>query len=353
MSSAERLLARASGVVPLSWLVRLSGERVYRPMYHSVQGDYPLPHIRHLYAVHPVARFERDLDLLLRHFEPVSLDELPAVLERGTSHGRPKLLLSFDDGLREVHDVALPVLRAKGVPAIVFVNSAFVGNRALFFRYLASALIAHLEERSPGAATLSELVRIARGDGAVGGRATAGAEADAGAGWRAALLGVPYAQRAALEEIAALVGFDIPEFLARQRPYMDVAQLERLRAEGFAIGAHSIDHPLYREIGLDEQLRQTRESCAYVRETFAQRDCTFAFPFSDAGVPASFFERVRDEGIASRVFGGRGYRLDHLPTTVHRHSIEGREGSMGDLLRVDHLMSIVRRMLRRERVLRH
>ena len=337
MSAATAALARASRVVPLSLLVRLTGERVYRPMYHSVRGDYPLPHIRHLYAVHPVERFTRDLDLLLRHFDPIGLDELPAALESGRRGGRtgarPKLFLTFDDGLREVHDVALPVLRAKGVPATVFVNSAFVGNRALFFRYLASALISHVDERRPGDATLVEVVRVARdGGGGVGGTDD----------WRSALLGVPYARRAALERVADLVDFDVPAFLARQRPYMDVAELERLRGEGFAIGAHSIDHPLYRELALEEQLRQTRESCEYVRDTFGQPECAFAFPFSDVGVGAAFFERLGREDGSVRVFGGQGYRVE--ADAVHRHSIEGREGSMADLVRADHLTSIARRL---------
>ena len=344
--NTARLLARLGSPLPLGWLIRLSGERAFRPMYHTVQGDYPLPHIEHLYAPHTAARFERDLDLLLRHFEPVGLERLPEVLA-GERRARPALFLTFDDGLREVHDVALPILRAKGVPATVFVNSAFVGNRALFFRYLASALVAHGERRPPSAATARALIERTCPDAAAAEAAGSPAER-----WPRALLGVPYARRDALERAAELLEFDVAGFLAEQRPYLDVAELSRLRDEGFSIGAHSIDHPLYRELELDEQLRQTRVSCDYVRTTFAQPDCSFAFPFSDVGVPRRFFERVHEEAMASRVFGGQGYRDERLPNVVQRHSIEGRAGSMGDMLRVDHLLSLARRLLGRYRVAR-
>jgi len=331
--------------MPLAWLIRLSGERVYRPMYHTVRGDYPLPHIEHLYTPHTAERFARDLDTLLQRFDPIGLDELPTALS-GERHGRrPALLLTFDDGLREVHDVALPVLRAKGVPAIVFVNSAFVGNRALFFRYLASALIAHAEMRPPSDRLAGELVDTLRGteSGTGGGR---------NIDWRRALLDMRYADRHRLDAAALLLEFDTHAFLARQRPYLSLEELERLRTEGFAIGAHSVDHPLYRELELDEQLAQTRASCDYVRRTFAQSDCTFAFPFSDVGVHGAFFERVRDEGIASTLFGGQGYRLESFPAMVQRHSMEGREGSVEQLLRADHVMSLARRVSGRYRVRR-
>jgi len=340
---SERQLARLSAPLPLSWLIRLSGERVYRPMYHTVAGDYPLPHVEHLYTPHPLERFVRDLDFLLRRFDPIGLDELPSALAGERRGRRPALLLTFDDGLREIHDVALPVLRAKGVPAAIFVNSAFVGNGGLFFRYLASALVARAEASAPSAALSAELVGTLRGSGA-----DAGERQDTD--WRRALLGVRYADRARLDVAAALLEFDVTAFLDAQRPFLTVEQLRHLRSEGFAIGAHSVDHPLYRELSLDEQIEQTSASCEYVRRTFAQSDCTFAFPFSDVGVSGAFFERVRDESIASALFGGQGYRVERFPEVVQRHSMEGREGSVEQLVRADHAMSLARRATGRYRV---
>jgi len=333
----EQWLARASAPLPVSWLVRLSRERLYRPMYHTVRGDEPLPHVEHLYPTLPRTRFERDLDALLRHFDPVALDDVPDWLE-GRRGGRPGFFLTFDDGLREVLDVALPLLRAKGVPATVFVNSAFVDNRALFFRYLASVLVDHVAHQPPNTVT-EQAVMSCLGSAP-------------GVDLRQALLGVSYAQRSSLDRAAELLGFDTSAFLDRQRPYLSVEQLKQMRADGISIGAHSIDHPLYRDITLDEQLRQTQESCAFVRATFGQSACTFAFPFSDVGVSLTFVERVAEERIADRLFGGQGFRSEGSELMIQRHAIEGRAGEMEGLIRADHVLALLRRGLGKYRVSR-
>jgi hypothetical protein len=43
-----------------------------------------------------------------------------------TRRGRPAVLLSFDDGFRSVHQIARPILRALGIPAIVSVAAGLV-----------------------------------------------------------------------------------------------------------------------------------------------------------------------------------------------------------------------------------
>jgi peptidoglycan/xylan/chitin deacetylase (PgdA/CDA1 family) len=44
----------------------------------------------------------------------------------------PAVLLTFDDGYRSLRDVALPVLRRFGYPAVLFVPTAFIGGRNSF-----------------------------------------------------------------------------------------------------------------------------------------------------------------------------------------------------------------------------
>lgn len=53
-------------------LIRWAGQSVVFPFYHTVSPE-PLPHIRHLYRVLKPEEFERDLEQLLRWYEPESL----------------------------------------------------------------------------------------------------------------------------------------------------------------------------------------------------------------------------------------------------------------------------------------
>jgi peptidoglycan/xylan/chitin deacetylase (PgdA/CDA1 family) len=71
---------------------------------------------------------EAQLDWIGRRYRFVSLDELGRELDRGGAPGRPLAAVTFDDGYRDVHDVAMPVLARKGIPAAVFVVTDLVGT---------------------------------------------------------------------------------------------------------------------------------------------------------------------------------------------------------------------------------
>jgi peptidoglycan/xylan/chitin deacetylase (PgdA/CDA1 family) len=71
---------------------------------------------------------ERHLDWIGRRYRFVDLDELGALLESGRPVDRPVAAITFDDGYRDFYDLALPVLRKKGVPAALFVCTDLVGT---------------------------------------------------------------------------------------------------------------------------------------------------------------------------------------------------------------------------------
>ncbi len=86
--------------------------------YHAVSRQWPAE-----LAVHPDA-FQRQLELLLkRGYRGVTMSE--AV--HGEAIGR-RVALTFDDAYTSVFDLAFPLLQRHGVPATVFVPTAFPGH---------------------------------------------------------------------------------------------------------------------------------------------------------------------------------------------------------------------------------
>jgi peptidoglycan/xylan/chitin deacetylase (PgdA/CDA1 family) len=71
---------------------------------------------------------EQHLDWIGRRFQFVSLDEVGARLDSGDSSDKPIAAITFDDGYRDFHSHALPLLKKKGVPAAVFVVTDLVGT---------------------------------------------------------------------------------------------------------------------------------------------------------------------------------------------------------------------------------
>src|SRR5687768_8144112 len=124
------------GLLSVSRMTALTNHNFILPFYHIVSNE-ECPHIKNLYRVKTTAQFESDLDFLLQHYTAISINELNHVVE-GKFKNKKIFFLSFDDGLREVHDVIAPILLRKGLPATFFLNADFIDNRALMFRYKVS-----------------------------------------------------------------------------------------------------------------------------------------------------------------------------------------------------------------------
>src|SRR5438477_4699987 len=95
-------------------------------VYYHLVSDSDVPHVSNLYAFRRVAQFKKDLDVLLKFFHPLSLQDFMLSLKGQRSLPRNAFLLTFDDGLKECHEVIAPILRQKGIPATFFVCSLFV-----------------------------------------------------------------------------------------------------------------------------------------------------------------------------------------------------------------------------------
>ena len=110
--------------------------------------------------------------------------------------------------------------------------------------------------------------------------------------------------------------------MQQQQPYLTTKQVQELSANGFTIGSHSIDHPLFSEIELSEQLRQTIECLDFTNSLINQNIKLFAFPFSDNNVSKLFFEKIAP--FSDLTFGTAGIKNDIIPNNIQRISNENK-----------------------------
>jgi len=78
-----------------------------------------------------IQRFEETIRFLVKHYHPVSLQELLSSLRGDLRLPERPLLITFDDAYASVLNNALPILASDGVPSAFFVNGSLVGNRHL------------------------------------------------------------------------------------------------------------------------------------------------------------------------------------------------------------------------------
>jgi len=335
MKDAKRWAAALGALLPTPLMARASGMPVLLPYHHTVSDDY-LPHIRGLYAYKNAGQFEADLDWLLHRYRPLD----PAELIKATLEGTPlpprSFLFSFDDGFREIHDVVAPLLVRKGVPALLFINPAFVDNRALFYRCKLSLLIEKAKTDRTAADAIATYLKL---QGPTIGEL------------RTALLRIQYPQRAQADELGRLAGIDFDDYLRRQQPFMTTSQLQSLQAQGFYLGGHSIDHPNYRYLTPEEQHRQTVESVSFVRGLGAPHHL-FAFPHEDLPADQAFFDRLRSE--APYVFFGVRNGLDEARNRLwHRYNAENPDQSIAAATAAVQLFNALRRATGRRTVQRN
>jgi peptidoglycan/xylan/chitin deacetylase (PgdA/CDA1 family) len=306
--SARSVVAGVCSKVPCSLLDSLAGAHLIIPYYHMV-SDADVPHVKHLYRYKSVRAFREDLEFLLRRYTPIGLADLLDHARVGRRLPKRAVLLTYDDGFREMSDIVAPILTKKGVRATFFVNSAFVDNAQMCYLNKASLIVdKYRRRRSLG---LTE--------------AMARALCSSGLRWddiERGVLSATYQQRALVDELAQIVELDIGAYLAMAQPYLTTQQIRGLIRDGFEIGAHSIDHPLYASLSLDEQTVQTTRSLAEIREAFRLNYGAFAFPHSDHHVSRAFFEGMWRTGLLDVSFGTGGLIDDRVSNHYQRFSLD-------------------------------
>jgi len=54
-------------------MISASGQSLFLPFYHGVYEKVAPTYIKHLYPIRSLDQFRKDLDVLLKHFEPIDL----------------------------------------------------------------------------------------------------------------------------------------------------------------------------------------------------------------------------------------------------------------------------------------
>ncbi|MBL0307732.1 MAG: polysaccharide deacetylase family protein [Chitinophagaceae bacterium] len=146
MKLSKKIYYAACALLPLPLLKQVASPGTIFP-YHHLISDKEVLHVKHLYSYKNIRQFGNDLDYLLKQFNPISVEELVNCINSCSPLPKNSFLLTFDDGFREVYDFVAPVLSAKGVPAIFFINPAFLDNRELFYRCKISLIIEEILKR--------------------------------------------------------------------------------------------------------------------------------------------------------------------------------------------------------------
>ena len=110
--------------------------------YYHLASNNDLDHIKHICAYKSTNSFEEDLQELQQNFQFVDYQ----TYRKREETQKPRLLLTFDDGYKELFTEVYPILKERKIPAIFFVVTNLIDNEQLLYRNGISLLISKLLE---------------------------------------------------------------------------------------------------------------------------------------------------------------------------------------------------------------
>ena len=122
--AAKRAFASSLGWRLAGPLLRAPGVIVL--MYHRINGaDSRFPGL-------PLESFAAQMRWLRENCDVIEPEALVDRAQRPTRL-RPAVLITFDDGYRDYHDRAYPVLKQLGLPAVVFIATSFIDQGGMIW----------------------------------------------------------------------------------------------------------------------------------------------------------------------------------------------------------------------------
>lgn len=217
------------------------------------------------HGVDDPGRFALHLDHLKRTASPVSLGQVLASFDGGPPLPRRAVLITFDDGHRSVLEHGLPMLSARGLPAVAFVVAGLIDTDRPFW--------------------WSEVIELSRRGGVVNGLRPSAPEDLA-----RALKRVPdERRRAAIEELRRTASSAAPPV-----PQLTSEDLRTLESGGVAIGNHTWSHPCLGRCETDACRDEIERSHRLLAEALGHAPVAFAYPDGDRDARAA--SALRDLG---------------------------------------------------------
>jgi peptidoglycan/xylan/chitin deacetylase (PgdA/CDA1 family) len=239
--------------------------------------------------------FKDTLQFIVRHYSPVSLD---AVLNKGEGRMLPEraILVTFDDAYASVAEFAAPLCYEFGVPAVFFVNAAFVDNQRLapdnLVCYLAATfgmeMINNARRR-----TAKHAVEDLRSISEVFGKL---------------LPALSLQERDEfLDALRELAGINEYEVAARARLYITREHLSAFKAYGVEIGNHTYSHMHCRQLSKPNFAREIDRNKTELEAIAGTRVRSFSVPY---GSPKDLTQELAEHLEAS------GYEAVFLSESV-------------------------------------
>jgi peptidoglycan/xylan/chitin deacetylase (PgdA/CDA1 family) len=239
--------------------------------------------------------FARQLEHVRRHYRVLPLDRIVRSLQTGERIEPNTLAITVDDGHRDFYETAYPELKARAIPATVFLTTGFLDGAWLWFDRVnwlfRNARVEAAEMPMPGGARRFELDTDAH-------RFAAGGEV------AESLVALENADREKrIGEIERALNVPTPAVIANEFAPLLWDQVREMAESGISFGAHTVTHPTLSAISERAQIDvELRESKRRVEQETQREAPIFCYPNGrDADISEVVVASARECGFVAAV----------------------------------------------------
>ena len=233
----------------------------------------------------------RQVDLIRAHHPVITPDDHLQILT-GAVESRCPVVLTVDDGYADFWEIAYPVFKEAGIPAMLFVTTGFVSGDIWFWwdrlRYLIENARPHGHRFTQGDMTFALDLNSPQG------REKAWHET------------ADYCRFLAdndkekfIIDLGTRLGVDVPPTPPANMSAATWDQIRQMAADGMLFGAHTVNHPILTRVPQDAVLAEMNGSKIRLEKELGHHIGWFCYP---QGGPADYNSAIRAQ--AAELFRG-------------------------------------------------
>ena len=306
MVFAKKVVGLIGSLVPLKILFKYYWTDFIVLTYHSLSGFDAEPEInKNPYRTE--SAFSEDIKFINDNFNVLSIKEFLEIHQKNRVFPERSLLITFDDGLAIQYDHMFHILKSYNLPATFFINNAFIDNQDLHYERKKYIILRRLEELQDNSIERKILKSVSE-------------DKIDNFNLKSFIHKLEYKSKNTLDIVADELGISFADYLNENKIYLTTEQIETMLRNNMAIGGHSIDHPDFTKLSLEDQVNQTLSSVNDLASRFQLDYKAFAFPYNDRALDTALFERI--SGSIDVSFGSSDLARDELKMHFQRGSID-------------------------------
>ncbi len=255
-----------------------------------------------------VEDFARQIKFLDEHCQVCTLRDALEISAGGETLRRPLAVVTFDDGYRDNHTRAWPILSQHKVPATIFLVAGIIGSGKLMWQHR----MYYLKE-AMGVAWMLKHVLVEQGDEKHAfSSAMRWLKAQGDTKARDALIDFLWEQAGLDRDLEQRLSNDM---------YLGWKEISEMDKGGIEFGSHSLTHPCLSALDGKMLRKEVGESKRLLEEKLSREIQTFAYPYGDAkALNPAVVQEVRQAGYRGACTAQWG--INALPMAQPPHTLK-------------------------------